>query len=401
VNDDLRPRAGPEYTFDDLVSALHRRRGLVVFTTLAACLCAVVVSLALDPVYETKAVFYVPKDISSDPTDYARSSGWQAAVPYESRRISDVYATILAGAEIQSRVLRHFPQLTLPDLRQKVTATGSEGGIVSVYVRDAEAERAARIANRFVLCFFEFLQNPVATDSGDVLKRLQDQLRDAEKQLDGAIEGKRAFLEQHGVASPATELNGLQQRYLQLQYDLRSAEVQQKALDREIASLEQELTRRAGIYEGTGLREKLALLRSQREGVEATVQGTAGVLRETQERIRVTAAFAADLQKRDEEINAYVSNKRSLERVRDNLGIGALQARQVGQFIEEARVPDRPVFPLLWLNVPVAGMLGFVAAITYTLVLEGLALRRQARRLKEIEAQEWIAGLLADLPARD
>lgn len=386
-----------EYTLDDYMQALYRRRAIIAFVTLSACVCAAVVSLLLPPIYESRAVFYVPRDILVGATDYRRTEGWQAAMPFESQRIGDVYARIIKGSDIKRQVHDRFPDVSLRDLNRSVS-TISRQSMVELYVRDQDPERAAELANAFVDCFFEFLQAPVKTDSSNVLERIERQLEDAEAQLDDAIASKSTFLDEHTVTSPQTELAGLQERYLQLNHDLRSTEVERDALLQQIASLETQLSRQAGVFETGDLRQQLTLLRAEHDGIEARIEGIRKVILETRSRISESTEFAADLERSDELIHSYMDIKRSLEVVRNNLGIGALQTRQVGRIVETARPPETPVFPLLWFNTFVAGALGLMAGILFSLLLEAHEVKERTRELRRIEVTEWAMRMLEDLP---
>ena len=356
------------------------------------------VSLFLEPQYEAKATFYVPRDVSAPASVLANSI--QASLPLDTQKLATANAEILRGKDALLSIQKGIPGLAFGKLKKRVDVAAGSGGLITIYARDPNPERAAKIANDLVHYFNDFVQASPISESAQAVERINKELQEADRNVLAAIQAKKDYLEKNSISSPKTELEGLQQRSLGAQYELRSAQVSREALGRQIDSLEKQMSTQAGIYQASKLREEVALRRAEREATEARIRGQERLIEETQARIRGIAAFAAEVERLEGLISSSMDSKRSLESLRNNLGLGSLQTKQVGLFVETATPPTTPVFPVVWLNVLVSAIVGLVIGILYVLMLEALAIRREQKRLRETrELSRWFGPLLEPLPA--
>src|SRR5690606_9523870 len=97
-------------------------------------------------------------------------------------------------------------------------------------------------------------------------------------------------------------------------------------------------------------------------------------------------------------VQRYSNLRRTLESTRDSLLTRALQQKQTALIIDRASPPTRPVYPIMWLNMLVAGLCGLVAGVLYALLLEHIESYKRLRTMRVIQVQEWARYLTADLP---
>lgn len=387
-----------EYTFDDFLTALYRQRGIILFVALSAALFSGLIGLLFTPQYEAKATFYVPKDVTGAASIFGTSI--ETSFPQDSQKLADANAAVLRGKDAMLAIQKKFPDVPYRLLKKRVDVATVTSGLITVYVRDTIPDRAAKIANAFVQYFNDFVQSSPTSESALALERLNKELQEADRNLLATIQAKKDFLEKNKISSPQTELVGLQQRSLSAQYELRSAQVQREALGRQIDSLEKQMGHQAGVYSSGQLREQVAMLRAEREATDAKIRGQERLIEETQGKIQGIAAFAAEVERLEGLTASSMDSKRSLEQLRNNLGLGTLQTKQVGLLVETASAPGSPVFPVMWLNVVVGGTVGLLVGALYVLALEGLAARRHLKRLREgRELERWFGPLLEPLPA--
>lgn len=386
------------YSFDDFLAALYRQRGIVIFVALSAAICSGLISLLFTPQYEAKATFYVPRDSTGNTSIFGTQL--TSSFPQDSQKLADSNASLLRGKDAMLAVQKKFPDVPYRLLKKRVDVATTTSGLITIYVRDTVPDRAAKIANVFVQYFNDFVQATPAADSTQALERINKQLEEADRNLLAAIQAKKDFLEKNKISSPQTELEGLQQRSLSAQFELRSAQTQREALGRQIDSLEKQMVHQAGVYSSSKLREEVALLRAEREATDARIRGQERLVDETHGKIQAIAAFAAEVERLEGLTASSQDSKRSLEQLRNNLGLGTLQTKQVGLLVETASAPTSPVFPVMWLNVTVGGVVGLLVGVLYVLALEGLTVRRHLKRLRESrELERWFGPLLEPLPA--
>jgi uncharacterized protein involved in exopolysaccharide biosynthesis/CheY-like chemotaxis protein len=141
------------------------------------------------------------------------------------------------------------------------------------------------------------------------------------------------------------------------------------------------------------LRRRLTIHLADKKATEAKVGALKKVLGEIEQKIQQIPAILAESDRMDETVKQYTVSKQTLETSRENLRAGALRFKRFGILVETAKPPRNPVFPIWWLNIAVAALVGLLAGIMYALLLENIDTRRRMRRLEEAEMQEWAREL--------
>lgn len=141
------------------------------------------------------------------------------------------------------------------------------------------------------------------------------------------------------------------------------------------------------------LRRRLTVLLADKRATEAKVGALKKVLGEIDQKIQRIPAILAESDRMDETVKQYAASKQTLETSRENLRAGALRFKRIGILVETAKPPRKPVFPIWWLNIAVAALMGLLAGIMYALLLENIETRRRMRGLEEAEMQEWAREL--------
>lgn len=139
------------------------------------------------------------------------------------------------------------------------------------------------------------------------------------------------------------------------------------------------------------LRRQLISLYVDKEKIEANIKGTKKVLKGIEARMLDIPTLQNRLDTLTTEVGRY---KRLVDTLKVNLEEVKSQARrdpQIAVLVDEATPPPKPSFPILWLDVTVAGLVGLGGGICYCFFvnyLEETRERRIYRLLKSIELTE-------------
>ena len=151
-----------EKTLLDYWFTLYKRRyviGLIMLSSLATTLA---ISLLLPPVYEAKAVFFVPQRPSSS-TFLGSPEGSAIAkttlIPDPSENSNAPYLGILKSKALAELVKTEYPDKSVDDLKRRDTNyVLTNEYLIEVYARDEHAADAAGIANAYVRHFNRIMQ---------------------------------------------------------------------------------------------------------------------------------------------------------------------------------------------------------------------------------------------------
>ncbi len=198
-----------------------------------------------------------------------------------------------------------------------------------------------------------------------------------------------------------TQLIDIQAKIVSLQVELtdfhpdvlalqKNAEEVKKNIDLEIKRIiESQAKTPDTFYES--LRRELTTHFIEKERIEASQKATKKVLEEIEQRILIIPKLKNQLDILTTEVDRY---KRLIDSLMLDLAEVKTQIKrppQVAVIVDEAKPPLTPVFPVLWLNVVVASMAGFVGGIFYCFFVNYLEETREKRihRLwKAIEESE-------------
>jgi uncharacterized protein involved in exopolysaccharide biosynthesis len=158
--------------------------------TSSAMITSLIFSLVLSPVYEAKAVFFVP--FKQDPITFLAAPGQSITktpqVPATTDELQGPYIGILKSTAIAEAVQKKFPHKTVHALlRRDMDFKVTDEYLIEVYARDHNPERAAGIANAYVQQFNRLMEG-YAENSKLVAARatLKTQIEKTENDLQDA-----------------------------------------------------------------------------------------------------------------------------------------------------------------------------------------------------------------------
>ncbi|HET9824962.1 MAG TPA: Wzz/FepE/Etk N-terminal domain-containing protein [Chitinophagaceae bacterium] len=169
---------------------LYGKKWVILMITSSAMITSLIFSLVLSPVYEAKAVFFVP--FKQDPITFLAAPGQSITktpqVPATTDELQGPYIGILKSTAIAEAVQKKFPHKTVHALlRRDMDFKVTDEYLIEVYARDHNPERAAGIANAYVEQFNHLMEG-YAENSKLVTARatLKTQIEKTENDLQDA-----------------------------------------------------------------------------------------------------------------------------------------------------------------------------------------------------------------------
>jgi len=157
-----------EATLFEHMFVLYKRRLSVFIIVAVSAVTAVALSFVISPVYEARAVFFVPVSTTSLSGFFGSTSPserTESLLPPTDAELMGPYFGLLKSRNIAERVNQDFPQKRVAKLmRSDMSFELSDEFLITVYSRDSDPELAAQIANAYVHHLNEILGDP-ATDA--------------------------------------------------------------------------------------------------------------------------------------------------------------------------------------------------------------------------------------------
>ena len=182
-----------------------------------------------------------------------------------------------------------------------------------------------------------------------LIEDLKKQLIDLEVKITGA---KSDFTEYHPVVVTLKEQYAMVQANLEKEID--------RLVKSQIKSSDTFLER---------LRQNLINLYIKKETVQARISALQNTIAETENRIKRLndVSFKLDELTREVELNKELL--KNLQLMREE--VAAQEEREIQNvvIVDKAAPPAKPVFPILWLNVMVAGILGLITGVFFCFFL--------------------------------
>lgn len=426
---------------------------MILIITLSSIITAGVLSKILSPVYEAKAVFFVPK--TPDTTIFFAPPGGEMAraplVPDAKEDTHGPYIGILKSKTIAELVQKDFPHKRVIDLmRRDMDFVLSNEYMVEVHARDRDAGQAAGIANAYIKYFKQLMDEYSLKSQSERQTTTEEELTINQKNLLEAREARNVFQQKNRTANLDEEIKQLismkttfesqletslvsysenKKKTLTMKRKLKEEAIafntseliihsplleklrgQLVDIEAKIASLgveikeahpdymtlkknyeeikkniakEMEIIIKSQIkapdtfYEN--LRRQLINLYVDREGIKASIQGNKKTLKKLEERIVEIPTLKNQLDTLTAEVDKY---KRLIDTLSINLEEVKSQAKrapQVAVLVEKATSPPRPAFPILWLNMIVAGLVGILGGVLYCFFVNYLDETREKR----------------------
>lgn len=133
------------------------------------------------------------------------------------------------------------------------------------------------------------------------------------------------------------------------------------------------------------LRQQLVGLYVDRESLTASMNACRAVLNDIDTEMKRIPAIQAEWDRLAMEVDR---NKKNLETLKTNLGEVSAQKEkemQIAVIVDKAIPPEKPSFPVLWLNLIVAGMVGIIVGVFYAFFMNYIEETRKVRTTKIIK----------------
>ncbi len=191
---------------------LYNRKAIILVITLSSMITAGVLSKILSPVYEAKAVFFVPKD--PDVTTFFTSPGDIMArsplMPASNEEPHGPYIGILKSRTIAALVQKDFPHKSVENLmRRDMDFVLSDEYLLEVYARDKNPGLSADIANAYVKYFRHLMGEYSRTSQLERQTTIEEEITHNKKRLSKAKGILKSFQQKNRTANLDEEIKQL------------------------------------------------------------------------------------------------------------------------------------------------------------------------------------------------
>lgn len=191
---------------------LYNKKVIVLVITLSSMITAGVLSKILAPVYEAKAVFFVPK--APDTTTFFAPPGGEMArapiVPDAKEDTHGPYIGILKSKTIAGLVQKDFPHKTVNNLlRRDIDFVLNDEYMLEVYARDNNPGLAADIANTYVKYFRQLMGEYSLASQSERQTTIEEEIQKNRKSLSRAKGILKAFQQKNRTANLDEEIKQL------------------------------------------------------------------------------------------------------------------------------------------------------------------------------------------------
>ena len=347
---------------DLLVPALRRWR-LLLAITIASGGIGLAASYLMAPRFTAVNVFLPPQQPQSSAASALASLGALSGLSGVggSKNLADEYIGMMESATISDRIIKKFALKALWEeryqeparlrlLKQVSIEENKKDGLMRIKVTDTDPQRAAAIANQYVVELRELTSVFAVTEAQGrrvFFERLLEQTRDK-------LAAAQVALESSGYSAGALKAmpNDAAQGYAQMKAQLTAAQVKLQVMRSSLADNAPDL--RAQAQAVSALSAEVAKLESK-DGASSSSSDYVNRFREFKYEETLFDLFARQYE------NARVDESRE----------GALI-----QVLDPATAPELKSSPNRKLFAIVAAMLGLMAAVTYFAVANFRAARR-------------------------
>ncbi len=234
-----------EGTLLDYWIILYTRKKLIIFITIISIITSVVLSLLFKPVYEAKAVFYVPSSspalsyLSATTTDKMARG---ILVPTPKEEPYGPYIGLLKSKKIAEYVHQEFPRKKVEKLLLSDTDFElSNEFMLKIYSRDKDPVLAADVANAYMKYLNLLLQEASLENLQQDRPLIERQMSETQKQLVEAEGALKRHEEKYNIASIDEEIKQLTSQRTSFQSQIETTDVQIKEDSEKIRSLSEQL----------------------------------------------------------------------------------------------------------------------------------------------------------------
>jgi uncharacterized protein involved in exopolysaccharide biosynthesis len=219
----------PEKTLLDYWIVLYKRKKAILLIIAISIIATVVMSLLVKPVYEAKAVFYVPTSslsLSYMSSDAADSLARDKLVPSHEKKEAAPYIGLLKSSKIAEYVHQEFPSKRVNKLLLfDVDFELSNEYMLKIYSKDEDPVLAANVANAYMKYLNLLLQEASLKNSKQNRDLLNKQLADSEKSLQEAKNEMKNFEQKNNIASIDEEIRNLTNQRISFQTQLENTKI--------------------------------------------------------------------------------------------------------------------------------------------------------------------------------
>ena len=296
---------------------LYRRRITIGLVVLGSMLTAFLLSTFLTPVYEARAVFYVPS--SSPAVTYISGNSTSGLsrdklIPLATEDDAKPYIGILKSSRIAEYVHNEFPRkkvmkLLLSDMDFELT----DEYLIKIYSRDSDPVLAADVANAYLKYFNAILQDASSKNPEQDKKLLDEQLAVAEKNLAEAENALRSFSEQNNITSVDEEVKSLTDQRISSQAALDNSTVLIRENEEKIRASVEQLKKEGEIMAENDFAlssPTLDYMRNKLSDLTAQIGGQSAELTESHPDIKILKSQYKDMaDKLEKEVQNLVKSK--------------------------------------------------------------------------------------------
>lgn len=243
-----------EKTLLDYWIVLYKRKKAILLIIAISIIATVVLSLLIKPVYEAKAVFYVPTSspsVSYMSTDATEKMARGKLVPAPEKKDAAPYIGLLKSIAIAEYVHQEFPRKSVNKLRlSDMDFELSNEYMLEIYSKDEDPVLAANVANAYMKYLNLLLQEASLKNSEQNRYLLNKQSVDAEKNLQEAKDKLKSYEEKNDIASVEEEIKNLTNQRVSFQTQLENTKVQISENDKKIKSSVEQLKKEGNIIAG-------------------------------------------------------------------------------------------------------------------------------------------------------
>ncbi|HET9653256.1 MAG TPA: Wzz/FepE/Etk N-terminal domain-containing protein [Usitatibacter sp.] len=377
----------PSPTLSDYWMAMYRRKWIIVAVALSSAAFAYGISLYMTPVYEAKASFYFPANMTA--ATFTGASQQKLAQlpmrPVPEEREAGVHVGVLRSRDLAQRVAQRFPQRDAEFFRRKVDFVTSPEYFVDIYVRDHDPQLAAQVANAFVEEFRRFHIEKLKGVARHSVVALEAQRDDLDRRIEAKCAEIRAYQQRTNVlsSSQVEQLNVGLARDLERQRDDVAVEIHTVR------------ARQGRAADGVLPADDLVLSNPRADNLRALEARQAAI----RDRLGRLNAGTRDSISTMAVLHSMEGDRKVLQELMVNVELNLAEAKLQSESpnvevvqVQTAEPPREPGFPILVLNAAVALILGLAAGCYVALLLEYLRSLRVQRAWRNLDESVLEAG---------
>jgi uncharacterized protein involved in exopolysaccharide biosynthesis len=241
----------PEKTLLDYWIVLYKRKIAIALVTLISIITTVVLSLIIKPVYEAKAVFYVPESsltLSYMSSNAADTLARDKLIPSSKKDAAAPYVGLLKSTKIAEYIHQEYPRKRVDKLlHYDIDFELSNEYMLRIYSRDEDPVLAANVANAYMKYLNLLLQEASLKNSEQNRYLLNKQSADAERNLQEAKNEMKIYEQKNNIASIDEEIKNLTNQRVSFQTQLENTKILISENSKKIGSTIEQLKKEGSI----------------------------------------------------------------------------------------------------------------------------------------------------------